>query len=103
MNDGFNFQDILHTQEQNLALQYELLEYRKTTDDQLQYLKVNLENIPVFQKWLKLYEVAFMYNVWHWWLRTVYKTLELKQEEWLSHLYSCCFGFDLYNLISLAP
>lgn len=49
MNDGFNFQDILHTQEQNLALQYELLEYRKTTDDQLQYLKVNLENIPGFQ------------------------------------------------------
>jgi len=34
--------DILHTQEQNLALQYELLEYRKTTDDQLQYLKREL-------------------------------------------------------------
>ena len=55
MNDGFNFQDILHTQEQNLALQYELLEYRKTTDDQLQYLKVNLENIPGFQKFMKLH------------------------------------------------
>ena len=34
-------QDILHTQEQNLALQHELIEYKKNTDEQLQYLKVN--------------------------------------------------------------
>lgn len=34
-------QDILHTQEQNLALQHELMEYKKNTDEQLQYLKVN--------------------------------------------------------------
>ncbi|XP_078354635.1 uncharacterized protein LOC144639223 isoform X2 [Oculina patagonica] len=37
--------DILHTQEQNLALQYELLEYRKTTDEQLQYLKRELSAV----------------------------------------------------------
>ena len=32
--------DILHTQEQNQALQHELFEYKKNTDEQLQYLKV---------------------------------------------------------------
>ncbi|XP_022798644.1 uncharacterized protein LOC111336760 isoform X2 [Stylophora pistillata] len=34
--------DILHTQEQNLALQNELLEYKKNTDEHLQYLKREL-------------------------------------------------------------
>ena len=33
-------QDILHTQEQNIALQRELHDYKKNTDEQLQYLKV---------------------------------------------------------------
>ncbi|XP_068675307.1 uncharacterized protein [Montipora foliosa] len=34
--------DILHTQEQNIALQRELHEYKKNTDEQLQYLKKEL-------------------------------------------------------------
>ena len=38
-------QDILHTQEQNLALQHELFEYKKNTDEQLQYLKVKKEKL----------------------------------------------------------
>lgn len=41
----FDFQDILHTQEQNLALQFELLNYKKTTDEQLQYLKVHTDRM----------------------------------------------------------